>query len=112
MRISDWSSDVCSSDLLGAALPDRLAQVLAERLALPGELGAQSDRKLTDAEARLKRWTFHPNGTERFAKAEGTAGGISTAGLAAQPRRRQSFAAHDTIGEHRGVLASRARHTL
>jgi hypothetical protein len=69
---------------LGALLPDRLADTLAERLALPGELGAQTDRKLADAEARLKRWVFHPNGTEGFAKAEVTVGGISTAGLSSQ----------------------------
>src|SRR3546814_2409461 len=82
MRISDWSSDVCSSDLASVlALPDRLAQTLAERLALAGELGAQTDRKLAEAEAQLKRWAFHPNGTEGFAKAEVTVGGISTANL-------------------------------
>ena len=66
------------------ALPDRLAQTLADRLALPGELGAQTDRKLADAEARLKRWIFHPNGTEGFAKAEVTVGGISTVSLSSQ----------------------------
>ena len=66
------------------ALPDRLAQTLADRLALPGELGAHTDRKLADAEARLKRWIFHPNGTEGFAKAEVTVGGISTASLSSQ----------------------------
>ncbi len=66
------------------ALPDRLAQTLADRLALVGELSTQTDRKLADAEARLKRWIFHPNGTEGFAKAEVTVGGISTASLSSQ----------------------------
>ena len=84
---------------LGAALPDRLAQTLAERLVLPGDLGAQSDRKLTDAEARLKRWAFHPNGTEGFAKAEVTAGGISTAGLSSQTMMAKSVAGLYAIGE-------------
>ena len=69
---------------LGALLPDRLAETLAERLALPGELGAQTDRKLADAEARLAGWIFRPNGTEGFAKAEVTVGGISTATLSSQ----------------------------
>ena len=69
---------------LGALLPDRLAETLAERLALPGELGAQTDRKLADAESRLARWIFCPNGTEGFAKAEVTVGGISTANLSSQ----------------------------
>jgi len=84
---------------LGNALPDRLAQVLAERLALSGELGARSDRKLADAEARLKRWTFHPNGTEGFAKAEVTAGGISTAGLSSQTMMAKSVAGLYAVGE-------------
>jgi len=69
---------------LGAMLPDRLAETLAERLALPGELAAQTDRKLADAESRLARWNFRPNGTEGFAKAEVTVGGISTASLSSQ----------------------------
>lgn len=69
---------------LGTMLPDRLAETLAERLALPGELAAQTDRKLADAESRLARWIFRPNGTEGFAKAEVTVGGISTASLSSQ----------------------------
>jgi predicted Rossmann fold flavoprotein len=69
---------------LAAMLPDRLAETLAERLALPGELAAQTDRKIADAESRLARWTFRPNGTEGFAKAEVTVGGISTASLSSQ----------------------------
>ncbi|MDZ3833578.1 MAG: NAD(P)/FAD-dependent oxidoreductase [Sphingopyxis sp.] len=84
---------------LAAALPDRLAQVLAERLALPGELGALTDRKLADAEARLARWTFHPNGTEGFAKAEVTVGGISTANLSSQTMMAKSVPGLYAVGE-------------
>ncbi len=81
------------------ALPDRLAQTLAERLALAGELGAQTDRKLADAEARLKRWTFRPNGTEGFAKAEVTVGGISTANLSSQTMVAKSVPGLYAVGE-------------
>lgn len=84
---------------LGAILPDRLAQMLAERLALPGELGALTDRKLTEAEARLACWIFHPNGTEGFAKAEVTVGGISTAGLSSQTMMAKSLPGLYAIGE-------------
>jgi predicted Rossmann fold flavoprotein len=80
-------------------LPDRLARTLADRLALPGELGAQTDRKLADAEARLKRWIFHPNGTEGFAKAEVTVGGIATAGLSSQTMMAKSVPGLYAIGE-------------
>src|SRR3546814_11161527 len=38
MRISDWSSDVCSSDL--QVLRQRVAERNAERLELPGVFGA------------------------------------------------------------------------
>ena len=81
------------------ALPDRLAQTLAERLALAGELGAQSDRKLAEAEAQLNRWPFHPNGTEGFAKAEVTVGGISTANLSSQTMMAKSVPGLYAVGE-------------
>jgi len=84
---------------LGALLPDRLAETLAERLALPGELGALPDKKLGDAEARLSRWIFHPNGTEGFAKAEVTVGGISTANLSSQTMVAKSVPGLYAVGE-------------
>ncbi len=84
---------------LGVQLPDRLAETLADRLALPGELGALTDRKLAEAEARLARWAFHPNGTEGFAKAEVTVGGISTAGLSSQTMMAKSAPGLYAVGE-------------
>ena len=81
------------------ALPDRLAQTLADRLALSGELGAQTDRKLAEAETRLARWVFHPNGTEGFAKAEVTVGGISTANLSSQTMMAKSVPGLYAVGE-------------
>jgi predicted Rossmann fold flavoprotein len=84
---------------LAAHFPDRLAETLADRLALPGELGALTDRKLADAEAQLARWTFRPNGTEGFAKAEVTIGGIATAGLSSQTMMAKSVANLYAVGE-------------
>jgi predicted flavoprotein YhiN len=84
---------------LGAMLPDRLAETLAERLGLPGELAAQTDRKLADAESRLARWDFRPNGTEGFAKAEVTVGGISTASLSSQTMVAKTVANLYAVGE-------------
>ena len=81
------------------ALPDRLAQTLAERLALPGELGALTDRKLAEAEAQLARWPFRPNGTEGYAKAEVTVGGISTANLSSQTMMAKSVPGLYAVGE-------------
>ncbi|MBU1824045.1 MAG: NAD(P)/FAD-dependent oxidoreductase [Alphaproteobacteria bacterium] len=84
---------------LGVMLPDRLAETLAERLALPGELAAQTDRKLADAESRLARWDFRPNGSEGFAKAEVTVGGISTASLSSQTMVAKTVANLYAVGE-------------
>ena len=67
--------------LLADTLPARLADALGERLALAGELANLTDARLGEAERRLAAWSFRPNGTEGFAKAEVTVGGVSTADL-------------------------------
>ncbi len=84
---------------LAETLPDRLAQALAEQLAVSGELGAQTDRKLDEIERRLAGWAFHPNGTEGFAKAEVTVGGISTEGLSSQTMAARRLPGLYAIGE-------------
>ena len=85
--------------VLARSLPERLADALAERLALPGELGAMSDAKLRAAEERLARWPFTPSGTEGFAKAEVTAGGIATAGLSSQTMAARHLPGLYAVGE-------------
>jgi len=85
--------------LLGALLPDRLAARLGEQLALGAELGNTSDRALREAEARLGSWSFTPNGSEGFAKAEVTGGGISTAGLSSRTMGAKAVPGLFAIGE-------------
>ena len=85
--------------LLRAQLPDRLADALADRLALPGDLGNIADRKLEEAQRRLAAWSFHPNGTEGFAKAEVTVGGISTAELSSRTMEARRVPGLYAIGE-------------
>ncbi|MGR6330053.1 NAD(P)/FAD-dependent oxidoreductase [Sphingomonas sp. XXL09] len=84
---------------LAIALPDRLAETLAERLALPAELANTPDRRLEEAERRLAAWAFHPDGTEGFAKAEVTVGGISTADLSSQTLEARRVPGLHAIGE-------------
>ncbi len=84
---------------LGQHLPDRLAETLAERLALPGELGAATDKLLAAAQARLADWTFHPNGSEGYAKAEVTVGGVSTAGLSSRTMEAKAVPGLHFVGE-------------
>jgi predicted Rossmann fold flavoprotein len=85
--------------VLRRLLPQRLADTLEQRIGLPGDLGNLPDAKLRQAEARLHRWTFQPNGTEGFAKAEVTAGGISTAGLSSQTMEAKTMPGLYAIGE-------------
>jgi hypothetical protein len=80
-------------------LPERLAEALAERLALPGELANLPDRKLEDAERRLAQWRFMPSGSEGFAKAEVTVGGIATAGLSSKTMEAVKVPGLYAIGE-------------
>ena len=66
---------------LTGPLPARLAEALSAKLGLAGNLADLPDRALSAAGARLGDWQFTPNGSEGFAKAEVTIGGIDTAGL-------------------------------
>lgn len=84
---------------LAEHLPDRLAQALAARLGLAGALADLTDKALTAAEQRLSRWTFLPTGSEGFAKAEVTAGGISTAELSSQTMAARRVPGLYAIGE-------------
>ena len=84
---------------LDRVLPARLAEALAGRLALEGNLADQSDRKLSDAGAQLGNWTFTPNGSEGYAKAEVTLGGISTDGLSQQTMEAKKVPGLYCIGE-------------
>ncbi len=85
--------------VLGERLPDRLAGVLADQIALPQELGNTPDKALRAAEARLADWRFLPNGSEGFAKAEVTAGGISTDGLSSKTMEAKTVPGFYAIGE-------------
>ena len=85
--------------LLAETLSERLATVLSERLAIDGELGQFGDKALNAAEAALHNWQFHPNGSEGFAKAEVTVGGISTAELSSQSMAARKVPGLYAIGE-------------
>ena len=81
------------------AFPARLADILTDKLALEGELGNLPDKALRAAGERLKRWEFRPNGTEGFAKAEVTVGGISTAELSSKTMAAKRIPGLYAIGE-------------
>jgi len=80
---------------LRAVLPQRLASYLAEVGAPKG----WSNADLEACERDLRRWAFHPVGTEGFEKAEVTAGGVDTNGLQARTMEARSVPGLFFIGE-------------
>ncbi|HEU4498269.1 MAG TPA: NAD(P)/FAD-dependent oxidoreductase [Sphingomicrobium sp.] len=85
--------------ILGRSLPDRLAETLGEQLGLGGDLANIPDKSLDASERRLAEWQFIPNGSEGFAKAEVTIGGISTADLSSQSMQSKRVPGLYVIGE-------------
>ena len=76
-------------------LPQRLAGFLAEAAAGRG----WSNAALSACEQDLHNWIFHPVGTEGFAKAEVTAGGVDTDGLHARTLEARAVPGLFLIGE-------------
>ena len=85
--------------LLGGALSARLAETLADRIGLDGPLAGATDRRLAEAGRALAAWRFAPNGTEGYAKAEVTIGGISTAELSSQTMEAKRVQNLYAVGE-------------
>jgi len=80
---------------LRAVLPHRLADYLAE---IGGPRG-WSNAALEARERELRRWKFHPVGTEGFEKAEVTAGGVDTGELQARTMEARAVPGLYYIGE-------------
>ena len=80
-------------------LPDRLAEALASRLQIADRLADVPDKALRAAAARLARWPFRPDGSEGYAKAEVTVGGISTAELSSRTMEARRVPGLYAIGE-------------
>lgn len=89
--------------LLGAQLPARLADALCDKIAQMVQcdiaLANITDTVLGAAQARISDWQFHPNGSEGFAKAEVTVGGISTAELSSKDMESRRVPGLHAIGE-------------
>ena len=84
---------------LSALLPARLAEALSERIGENRNLADLPGKTLDDLERRLSDWRFYPSGTEGYAKAEVTAGGIDTAGLSSQTMAARTVPGLYAIGE-------------
>lgn len=80
---------------LHAVLPQRLAIQLAE----VGVSSGWTNAALDACERRLHAWEFHPSGTEGFAKAEVTAGGVDTTELNSRTMEARAVPGLFFIGE-------------
>jgi predicted Rossmann fold flavoprotein len=84
--------------VLAELLPQRLAASLAEALpAVP--MAEQPDRGLRALAAQLNGWRLEPSGTEGYAKAEVTLGGVDTRDLSSQTMAARGVPGLYVIGE-------------
>ena len=82
-----------------AALREVLPARLAERLVAVAEVPSWTNAGLEALEQRLHGWRFVPEGTEGYAKAEVTAGGVDTDALHAQTMECRAVPGLYFVGE-------------
>ena len=87
--------EIALRQALHTVLPQRLAAFLAE----VGAPRGWSNADLEACEQRLRRWQFHPVGTEGFEKAEVTAGGVHTGDLNSSTMESKNVPGLFFIGE-------------
>ena len=85
--------------VLAEILPTRLAHALAETATEAGTMANLPDRILGRMAAQLKRWQLRPSGSEGWAKAEVTVGGIDTTGLSSKTMEARGVPGLYIIGE-------------
>ncbi|MBS0385486.1 MAG: NAD(P)/FAD-dependent oxidoreductase, partial [Proteobacteria bacterium] len=84
--------------VLSELMSDRLAAALSAPLPA-GAIGDIADAALIEAARAIKSWRLTPNGTEGYAKAEVTAGGVDTAALSQQSLEARAVRGLFFVGE-------------
>ncbi len=84
---------------LAEDLPARLAASLAEAYLPDKPMGEMPDKQLDALGRRINRWELTPNGTEGYAKAEVTLGGVDTAGLSSRTMEAKEVPGLFIVGE-------------
>jgi predicted Rossmann fold flavoprotein len=85
--------------LLATRLPERFATALASRLGELKALRAYSTVELDGLARGLSAWTLRPAGTEGYATAEVTVGGVDTRGLSSKTMEVREVPGLHFIGE-------------
>ncbi|MEA2775109.1 MAG: hypothetical protein QOF90_515 [Acetobacteraceae bacterium] len=88
------------ASVLAEVLPARLAQAMAASAGTEGmRLADMPDRVLRALAARLSHWDVTPSGTEGYAKAEVTCGGVDTRDLSSRTMAANTVPGLFVIGE-------------
>ena len=85
--------------VLGQVLPQRFAQQWCAACAPSKPMNRYTPPELEEIARRLHRWEIMPAGTEGYAKAEVTRGGVDTAGLSSKTMEARSVGGLYFIGE-------------
>ena len=85
--------------VLSERLPKRLAQRLSELAGNRGPMARQRDSDLKALGRRLNAWTVRPGGTEGYATAEVTLGGVSTEEISSRTMESRRVPGLYFIGE-------------
>jgi predicted Rossmann fold flavoprotein len=92
-------SDLHLASLLSEHLPRRFAQTWCELFAPSRPLKGYTPKQLDEVAERLSNWQIVPDGTEGYAKAEVTAGGVDTDELSSKTMAAKRAAGLFFIGE-------------
>lgn len=84
---------------LGAHLPKKLAQSIADELNLTGHLADISDKVLRRVEEAVNNWRIKPAGSEGYRTAEVTLGGVDTRELDSRTMEAKSVPGLYFVGE-------------
>jgi predicted Rossmann fold flavoprotein len=85
--------------VLANHLPKRLAQAVAERTGIDGNLADLTDVQMKTVEAAVNDWRIKPAGSEGYRTAEVTLGGVDTNGLDQKTMQAKSVPGLFFIGE-------------
>ncbi|MGX5847026.1 NAD(P)/FAD-dependent oxidoreductase [Mesorhizobium sp. PL10] len=85
--------------VLANHLPKRLAQVVAERSGIDGNLADLTDLQMKTVEAAVNDWRIKPAGSEGYRTAEVTLGGVDTSALDQKTMQAKSVPGLFFIGE-------------
>ncbi len=99
LLLAEQSSQLNFSTWLSNYLPSRFAKAWATINAEPKPLRQFNQKELRRLAEKLHQWEITPNGTEGYAKAEVTSGGVDTKELSSKTMESEKVAGLFFIGE-------------